>query len=94
MKKETKDDSSPTVTFTLQTLEKLKQQGFRYLRVNAFTKDRRPDYIEPHYFVLVPFKDMTDDAGSKGIYEPIDSQLLTVWANFPDDGIKVFVTMS
>lgn len=89
-----KEDAGPNVNFTLQTLEILKDQGFRYVRVNALTKDRRPDYMEPHYFVLVPVKDITDDKGSKGIYEPIDSQLLTVWASFPDDGIKVFVAMS
>lgn len=92
MKNETKENFGPTVLFTLQALEGLKDRGFRYVRVNAFTQDKRPDYMEPHYFVLVPIKDLPDDPAKKGIYEPINSPLLTDWANFPNEGIKVLVT--
>jgi hypothetical protein len=93
MKNETKENFGPAVELTLQTLEDLKNKGFRYVRVNAFTQDKRMDYMEPHYFVLVPIKDLQDDPGKKGIYEPINSQLLTDWAHFPNEGIKVLVTM-
>jgi hypothetical protein len=91
MKNETKENFGPTVAFTLQALEELKSRGFRYVRVNAFTQDKRMDYMEPRYFVLAPIKDLPDDMSKKGIYEPINSQLLTDWANSPDEGIKVFV---
>jgi len=91
MKNEIKENFGPTVVFTLQALEELKNRGFRYVRVNAFTQDKRLDYMEPRYFVLAPIKDLPDDMNKKGIYEPINSQLLIDWANSPDEGIKVFV---
>ena len=92
MKNATKENLGPSVVFTLQVLEKLKAGGFRYVRVNAFTTDKRMDYIEPHYFMLTPLKELPDDINKKGIYEPINSPLLIDWANFPNEGIKVFVT--
>jgi hypothetical protein len=93
MKNEAKENFGPAIVFTLQALDILKARGFRYVRVNAFTRDKRLDYMEPHYFVLVPVKDLQDDPDKKGIYEPIDSQVLTDWAHFPNEGIKVLVTM-
>jgi hypothetical protein len=92
MKNEIKENFGPSVILTLQTLEELRGRGFRYVSVNAFTTDKRPDYMEPRYFVLVPMKDLPDDINKKGIYEPINSQLLRDWATFPNEGINVFVT--
>ena len=92
MKNEAKENHGQTVIFTLKVLKELKDKGYRYVRVNAFTHDKRLDYVEPHYFVLVPFKDLTDDPDKKGIYEPINSQILTEWAKLSNEGIKVFVT--
>ena len=91
MKNEAKENFGPTVIFTLEALERLKARGFQYVRVNAFTHDKRLDYMEPHYFVLVPFKDLQDDPDKKGIYEPINSQLLAAWALLPEEGIKVLL---
>jgi len=93
MKSETSRNNRPTVALSPKTLEKLKEDGFRYVRVNAFSHDKRLDYMEPYYFVLMPVKDLTDDPDKKGIYEPINSQLLMQWANFPNEGIKVVVQM-
>jgi len=93
MKIENKRDFGPVVIFTLEVLEKLRASSFRYVRVNSFTHDKRMDYIEPYYFILVPIKDLQDDPNKKGIYEPIDSELLTIWASNPNDGVKVFVTV-
>lgn len=93
MKNEMKENFGPAVAFTLQTLEKLKTRGFQYVRVNAFTQDKRMDYMEPHYFMLIPVKELPDNINEKGIYEPINSQLLIDWANSPNEGIKVFVTI-
>jgi hypothetical protein len=48
MKNETKENFATTVLFTLQALDELKDKGFRYVRVNAFTHDKRLDYMEPY----------------------------------------------
>jgi len=92
MKNEPRENSSQAVELTPQTLEDLKNRGFRYVRVDAFTQDKRSDYMEPRYFMLEPIKDLPDDVNKKGIYEPINSDLLTEWANSPHEGIKVYVT--
>lgn len=86
-------NSGRIIELTLQILEELKRSGFRYVRVNAFSHDNRPDYMEPHYFVLEPITDIPDDVNQKGIYEPVDSKLLTEWARLPYERIKVYVSM-
>jgi len=91
MKNENKENFGPKAVLTLQNLQELKKRGFQYVRVNAFTQDKRLDYMEPHYIVLVPMKELSDDMDKKGIYEAIDSSMLKNWANSPDEGIKVFV---
>ena len=91
MKTEDKENFIPATPFTLKELEKLKDQGFHFVRVNAFTQDKHMDYMEPRYFMLIPLKDLPDDINQKGIYEPIESEILTSWASAPDVGIKVFV---
>lgn len=91
MKNETRDDLASTARLTPATLQELKDNGFRYVQVKGFTLDKRLDYMEPHYFVLVPMKELPADPGKKGIYEPIDSKMLTDWANSPNEGAKVFI---
>lgn len=93
MKNKPKENSGRVVELTLQTLEDLRNRGFRYVRVNAFTQDNRPDYMEPHYFVLEPIIDIPDDVNKKGIYEPVNSKLLTEWASPPYEGIKIYVSI-
>jgi hypothetical protein len=91
MKNENKENLGPAIAFTPQALEELKARGFQYVRVNAFTHDKRLDYMEPRYFVLVPIKDLKDDPDKKGIYEPINSQLLKDWAHFPNEDMNLLV---
>jgi hypothetical protein len=91
MRNENRENFGPSVVLTVQALEDLKKQGYQYVRVNAFTRDKRQDYIEPCYIVLVPIKELSEDRDKKGIYEPVDSPMLVNWANSPDEGIKVFV---
>jgi hypothetical protein len=91
MKKENKEKFAPGRALTLHALAELRHHGFLYVRVDAFTQNMRPDYMEPHYFVLTPIKNLPDDVNKKGIYEPIDSPMLTDWANSPDVGIKVYL---
>lgn len=88
-----KNKPGKAVELTLQTLEDLRNRGFQYVRVVAFTQDNRPDYMEPHYFVLEPIIDIPDDISQKGIYEPINSKLLAEWASLPHEGVKIYVSM-
>lgn len=88
-----KNKPGKAVELTLQTLEDLRNRGFQYVRVDAFTQDNRPDYMEPHYFVLEPIIDIPDDISQKGIYEPINSKLLAEWASLPHEGVKIYVSM-
>ncbi|MBN9381830.1 MAG: hypothetical protein J0H74_13755 [Chitinophagaceae bacterium] len=93
MKNKPKENTGRGVELTLQILEDLRSRGFRYVRVDAFTHDNRPDYMEPHYFVLEPIIDIPDDINKKGIYEPVNSKLLAEWASLPHEGVKVYVSM-
>jgi hypothetical protein len=88
-----KNKPGKAVELTLQTLEDLRNRGFQYVRVDAFTQDNRPDYMEPHYFVLEPIIDIPDDVSQKGIYEPLNSKLLAEWASLPHEGVKIYVSM-
>jgi hypothetical protein len=76
---------------TKQSLRKLKDNGFRFVLIKGYTIDRRMDYIDLKYFTLTPVKDLSDDPNKKGIYEPIDSPLLTEWASCPDQGANVII---
>lgn len=76
---------------TRQTLEKLKEKGYRYVVVESYTIDRRQDFIEMNHFLLKPLKTLPDQPGDMGIYEPIDSPLLDEWADSPDTGIHAFI---
>jgi hypothetical protein len=91
MNREYKESFDSAVPLTLHTLEELKSRGFQYVRVNAFTHERRPDYMEPRYVVLSPLTQLSENREQAGIYEPIDSPILIEWANSPNVGFKVFV---
>ena len=82
---------SSAIKLTKESLQHLKDSGFRFVLVNAYTTDRRVDYIAPNYITLVPVRDLPKDPNKKEIYEPIDSEILLEWANFPDQGVKVII---
>jgi hypothetical protein len=92
MKSSQLQNTGAVVILTIQVLKELKEKGFKFVSVNAFTRDRRVDYLEPSYLELVPIKVLPEEKDEKGIYEPIDSRLLAEWANAPDEGIKVLVS--
>ena len=73
------------------SLQKLKDDGFRYVQVMGFTQDGRLDYMELKYFMLIPVKFLPEDQNKRGIYEPIESKILIEWANSDDDGFEVLV---
>ena len=76
---------------TRQSLEKLKQRGYRYVLVESYTLDRRSEFIEMNHFLLKPIKELPGEPGEMGIFEPIDSHLLGQWADYPDNGIIAFI---
>ena len=91
MTNEERQNLGTVIPLTPTTLQKLKNKGFRYMQVNGFSSDKRLDYMEPRYFLLVPLKDLPADPDKKGIYEPIDSQMLLDWAQIPQKDSDIFI---
>ena len=90
MKNDSKEPESKK-KLTPASLQSLKKKGFRYVQVQGFSPDKHLDYMEPRYFVLVPLKNLPTETDQKGIYEPIESEILTEWANTEDEGFDVFL---
>ena len=93
MKNETRENFGSTAPLTMAALEALKKRGFRYVQVKGFTADKRLDYMEPRYLVLIPIMALPVDSGKVEIYESIDSKLLRDWASHPGDGMKVLISI-
>jgi hypothetical protein len=85
--------SRSAIRLTKQSLQQLKDSGFRFVLIKGYTTDRRVDYIEVNYFTLIPVKDLPEDPSKMEIFESIDSEILMQWASFPDDGAKVIIEM-
>ena len=90
MKNDSRESESKK-KLTLASLQSLKKKGFRYVQVQGFSPDKHLDYMEPRYFVLVPMKNLPTETDQKGIYEPIESEILTEWANAEEEGFDVFL---
>jgi hypothetical protein len=75
----------------MESLQQLKDSGFRFVLIKGYTTDRRIDYMDFSYFTLEPVTKLPEDPTKKEIYEPIDSEILTEWATFPDHGAKVLI---
>jgi hypothetical protein len=93
MKNEVKKEVKLSARLTTESLQKLKNRGFCYVQVKGFTKDNRPDYMEPDYLMLIPMKELPTDPIQKDIYAPLDSKILLDWARAPNDGIEVRVAI-
>jgi len=91
MKNETEKNLPPAAKLTPQALQRLREKGFLYVQVKGLSRDRRPDYMHPRFLILTPIKELPSDPGKKEIYEPINSHILTEWADSPDMGFEVFV---
>jgi hypothetical protein len=87
------ESSRSAIRLTKQSLQQLKDSGFRFVLIKGYTTDRRIDYTEVNYFALVPVKDLPEDPTKKEIYESINSDILMQWASFPNDGAKVIIEM-
>jgi hypothetical protein len=75
---------------TRQTLQELKDKGFRFVLVRSYTLDRRVDYIQMNHFALKPVRELPRDPGEMGIFAPIDSDILVDWAD-GGGGIQAFI---
>jgi hypothetical protein len=91
MRKVTAEAKFGTVVFNLKTLDTLKQMGYKYVQVKGLTVDRHYDYIEPHFLILVPFKEFSSESIDRGIYEPLESELLFQWATEVNDFTKILI---
>ena len=80
-----------TIQFNATVLKKLETDGYRFVQIKGLTVDKHFDYIEPHFMILVPIKDLPADQNNKDIYEPIDSTLLQQWAAEKDEHFEVVI---
>jgi hypothetical protein len=94
MRKGITEGSGPQKKLTPGLLKEMENLGYRYVQVKGLTIDKHFDYIDPHYLVLVPMKELPCDEDKKDIYEPIDSDLLRQWAkNEDDDRLEIVFSM-
>ena len=81
MRKGTTEGKSGTIEFNAKALDSLQNSGYKFVQIKGLTIDKHYDYVEPHFLVLVPFKELPTDPLQLDIYEPIKSELLYKWAN-------------
>ena len=92
MRKEAMNDGSVTIQLTLQALLNLENSGYKYVQVKGLTLDRHYDYVEPHWIILVPIKELPNEQIYKDIYEPLDSTLLREWATDTSDTTQILIS--
>ncbi|MFZ1785436.1 MAG: hypothetical protein WAU23_09540 [Ferruginibacter sp.] len=81
MTNETKNNFHNHGPLTIEALNNLQNKGYKYLQVKGFTLDHHPEYVEPHYIMLVPIKELSKNPANMGIYEHIDSDMIKDWAS-------------
>lgn len=81
---------------TTEALTNLQKKGYKYLQVQGFTIDHHADYVEPHYLMLVPIKELPTEQAKMDIYEPIDSELINSWlkSDADDNGLEIYLAGS
>mgnify|MGYP001554104728 CR=1 FL=1 len=91
MKKKPRETLQGLMPFNRMTLDWMKEDGYKYVQVKGYTRDKRLDYMEPRYLVLVPLKRLSQNGMDIEIYEPITSNILLSWAD-NEVGVKVMVS--
>ena len=78
---------------TNEALHNLQLKGYKYLQVQGYTLDHHPEYVEPHYLMLVPIKSLSANREKMDIYEDIDSDLIKEWVKggSNDNGLEIFL---
>jgi len=90
MREKKKANFYPAVPFTRMMLEQLKGKGYKFLQIKGYAHNNRIDYIQPYYLMLIPFKEFPKEPHDIEIYEPINSEILSSWAD-DEMGVKVMV---
>ncbi len=93
MTNEVKNNFLSHKPLTKEALSNLQQKGYKYLQVQGYTLDHHPEYVEPHYLMLVPIKGLSAHRGKMDIYEDIDSDLIKEWikAGNNNDSLEIFL---
>ena len=65
MRKGIAEVNTPTIPLTQSALLKIEKEGFKYVQVKGLTTDKHYDYIDPHFLVLVPMKELPVDQDKK-----------------------------
>lgn len=91
MRKGIAEANVDTIPLTKNALQKMENEGFKYFQVKGLTTDKHYDYIDPHFLVLVPMKELPSEQDKKDIYEPIKSELLQKWAAENQDYLEVVI---
>lgn len=80
MRKGVTESRLRTTEFSTMALDNLQSRGYKFVQIKGLTIDNHFDYVEPHFLILVPFKELPTDPMKMDIYEPIKSDLLYKWA--------------
>jgi hypothetical protein len=96
MTNENKNNYLDHKPLTSEALTSLQKKGYKYLQVQGFTMDHHLEYVDPHYLMLVPMKELPTDQAKKDIYEPINSELINSWltSNSSNDRLSVYLAGS
>ena len=92
MRKGTADGQLATTPLSVRALKILEDKGFKFVLVKGLTPDNHYDYIEPHFLLLQPIRELPPEQSNKDIYEPIGSDLLKQWANDINSATEVFIS--
>ncbi len=92
MTKEAMLSRQGNVHLSVKALHDLHNKGYQYVQVKGLTEDNEFDYVEPHYLVLVPIKELPKDQRKKDIYEPVMSELLIQMANEENSMTEVLIS--
>ncbi|HZH94969.1 MAG TPA: hypothetical protein VEY06_03750 [Flavisolibacter sp.] len=84
-------EGNKSTPFTLTSLRKIETDGYKFVQVKGLTMDRHYEYIEPHFLVLVPMKELPTEQDKKDIYEPVPSELLAKWAIENDENMEIVI---
>lgn len=91
MRKGITEVNRATIPLSPKALKHIEEEGYQYVQVKGLTADKHYDYIEPHFLVLVPIRELPDRQDMKDIYEPIPSELLRQWALQTDEGLEIVI---
>ncbi len=94
MTNEVKNDFLSHKPLTFEALNNLKEKGYRYLQVQGYTLDYHPEYVEPHYLMLVPVKSLYANRGKMDIYEDIDSEQIREWVKAAENTDRLEILLA